>query len=97
MEYKKGVITLNFKEIEELNSQDTIAIYEDIIEFGGDVHLADHIDECCAIDGSDTVCTYYRYMLNSECVYWSLNWCRSRGRNSSSFLHYNYAHFYECI
>ena len=96
---------MKFEETDNLNPEDVTALYNDIVEFGDDRYLlaGSGYDECCPgwRRGSEynCVCTYYRYMTDSECVYWSINWCKGVGKGftSARIAHYNYGHFYECI
>ena len=75
-EIKKGE-TMDFEEIEELNEEDMNVLYNDIVEFGDEVHLA-----CCSCDvgwgiagaGRDFCFSWCRYTLSfapARCSWWS--------------------------
>ena len=73
---------MNFEKVENLNRDDVMRIYDDVLEFGDDdTRLAGC---CCSGGGSD------EYYLRSVCFFW----CRSRGwsctgwNNTNSFPYY---------
>ena len=61
---------MDFKEIEDLKQEDIMGLYDDIIEFGDDIHLGS--GGCCCSNNR-------RYFGTVERSAFCLNWCRSQG------------------
>ena len=78
MTEKKGE-TMDFEEIDELNEEDMNALYNDIVEFGDDAHLAG----CCCDSGGQLVKNHNKW-YQSSCN----EWCRGIGLTCSRWDDY---------
>ena len=73
---------MDFEEIEELNEEDMNALYDDIVEFGDETHLA----VCCCAS------RVVNQSLGDRAG--CLSWCRGHGSTCSGWLYSPYQNCY---
>ena len=76
---------MDFEEIEELNEEDMNVLYNDIVEFGDETHVAGC---CCASGRRDYVTTTTSYSCYS--------WCRALGSSCSGWTWFSSPCSFSC-
>ena len=76
---------MDFEEIENLEEEQLNDMYNDIVDFGDESHLAC----CCCVDG----CKHNSNYSRAECT----TWCRRQGSTCSGWDVVCYSYMYNCL